>query len=258
MFLSHWIPVDHLSIGPLRIYYYSLCLLAAVWIGYVVAVRKGKVYNFSNNFVTDLVAEMLIAGVLGGRIGFVVQNIPYFSQNPSEILRLTSGGLSIHGAIVAGLLTLWWTNRRRKVALVKLTDTLALPLLAGQTIGRLGNYFNQELYGYPTEVPWKIIIDPAHRLPGYFASSYFHPTFLYEIILNLIGFALLWFWQPKKPGQLTLGFLAVFAINRFIVEIWRISDRPLWSLSSAQIISLIILAGLGIIVAKQRETRPSK
>jgi phosphatidylglycerol:prolipoprotein diacylglycerol transferase len=121
-----------------------------------------------------------------------------------------------------------------------ITDVLALPVLAGQVIGRLGNYFNQELFGYPTSLPWKIFIDASHRPAQYLQNSYFHPTFLYEMLLDAVGFAILWFWRPKKAGQLTAGYLLVFAIGRFVTEIWRISDRVLWGLSLAQLISLVV------------------
>jgi phosphatidylglycerol:prolipoprotein diacylglycerol transferase len=232
---------DHFSIGSITIYYYSLCLLAAVWVGYGLAVRLGKSYHLSAPIISDIVALLLVSGVIGGRIGFLLQNIPYFRQQPSEILRLTSGGLSIHGAIVLGAIALFWYAKMHQLSVRKLADLVALPLLAGQIIGRLGNYFNQELFGYPTALPWAVTIEPAYRPAGYFSAQTFHPTFAYEMILHGFGLLLLWSLrsQLKKPGQLALAYLIVFSVSRFITELFRISDRLLWQLSLAQIISFI-------------------
>jgi prolipoprotein diacylglyceryl transferase len=116
-----------------------------------------------------------------------------------------------------------------------------VPLLIGQIIGRLGNFTNQELFGYPTDLTWKIFIDPENR-PGQFSqASYFHPVFAYEMIANAIGLLLLVWLKFKKPGQLTGAYLLVWATSRFMIEIWRISDRIVYDLSLAQLMSLLIL-----------------
>lgn len=234
---------DGFFLGPIKIYYYSLCLLAAVWIGYAIAIRLGKEQKIATTAISDITALLLVSGVIGGRIGFVLQNLGYFSAQPAELFRLTSGGLSIHGAIIAGLLALYWFCKKHRLSVATLADLFALPLLAGQIIGRLGNYFNQELFGYPTHVPWAITIDPAHRPAGYFDEATFHPTFAYEMILNTLGLVILWQFRKtfKKPGDLALAYLIVSSVNRFIVEIFRISDRLFWQLSLAQIISLAII-----------------
>lgn len=243
---------DGFFLGPIKIYYYSLCLLAAVWVGYGLALRQAKNHKLTANTVSDSIVLALISGVIGGRLVFVLQNLTYFSEQPGEILRITSGGLSIHGAILGGAFALWLFCRKYKLSFVKLTDALSLPLLAGQIIGRLGNYFNQELFGYPTNLPWAISIDPINRPAGYFSETLFHPVFAYEMILNAIGLAILWRLQPhfKKPGQLATAYLIVFAISRFIAEIFRISDRLFWNLSLAQVVSLALLLFLGLLKIK--------
>lgn len=231
---------DGFFIGPVKIYYYSLCILVAVWMGLWLATRRATHTNIATQSLLDIMATLLVAGVVGGRLGFVVQNVSYFAQQPLEILRLTSGGLSIHGALVAGILTLIIIAKKQKRSLLSLTDLFSLPLLLGQIIGRLGNYFNQELFGYPTALPWGIFIDPGHRPAGFFTNTHFHPVFLYEMILHAVGFLILWRLPNKKPGYLTLGYALVFSITRYITEIFRISDRIIAGLSLAQIISLIV------------------
>lgn len=237
------IPIDGFWLGPIKIYFYSLCLLAAVWVGYALAVRRGQRYKLSSVLISDAIVAVVVAGVLGGRLGFVIQNTTYFTENPGDILRLTSGGLSIHGALLGGLLVLWLFARHRKLAFWQLTDLFAIPLLAGQIIGRLGNYFNQELFGYPTQLPWGITINPSNRPAGYFSETTFHPIFAYEMLLHLVGLIVLWRIPNQKPGQVTLVYLIIFSASRFITEIWRISDRLAIGLSLAQAISLVIMVG---------------
>lgn len=233
-----------LQLGVFHLYWYSLCLLFGVGFSFMVAQKQNirLKAGLTNNQLTDLIAIALAFGIIGGRLGFVAQNVGYFKQNLSQILNFTSGGLSIHGAILTGLLAVLIYARRTNRPLLVLTDLLALPLLGGQIFGRLGNYFNQELFGYPTQLPWKIFIAPENRPSRYELEAFFHPTFLYEMLLNSLGFWLLWRWKVKSIGQLTGGYLIIFALTRFIVEFWRISDRVLWNLSAAQLISLGLLA----------------
>lgn len=241
---------DSFAFGPIRIYYYSLALALAVWIGYWLAAKRAKQVRLGQNQLTDILLLVLVSGVAGARLGYVAQNLTEFVQRPGLIFQLTTGGLSIHGALLAGALALWWYGRRHTIAFLKLTDLFVLPSLAGQVIGRFGNYFNQELYGYPTNLPWGISIDFAHRLPGYLPFSRFHPVFLYEAILNGIGFVILYRLNLKRTGQLTGGYLIVSSVSRFVAEIFRISDRLLLSLSLAQIISLGLLV-LGIYLVRK-------
>jgi phosphatidylglycerol:prolipoprotein diacylglycerol transferase len=233
--------MDGFQLGPLRIYWYSLCLLAAVWVGYAIALHQTGRAKLSQVALTDLVVLALVAGVAGGRFGYVVQNLNYFSTHWIEIFYVSSGGLSIHGALIGSAIAVYWYGRRRALHFLDLTDRLVLPLLAGQIIGRLGNYFNHELYGYPTNVPWKIFIPLENRISPFMGESHYHPTFLYEMMLNAVGLAILWRWRPQKTGQKTGGYLIVFAVSRFIVEIWRISDRSFWQLSTAQMVSIVML-----------------
>ena len=238
---------DSFHLGPLVIYYYSLTLAAGVWASYFLAQQHVNRLGLTKSQITDLIVILFVSGIVGARLGFIVQNIGYYREHATEIIGLTTSGLSIHGGILGGALALYWYAKKHDLLILKLTDYFALPLLLGQTVGRLGNYFNQELFGYPTSVPWRIFIDSEHRPAEYPFSSYFHPTFAYEIILNLIGFAVLSRLPHKKTGQLTAGYLIVFSLSRFIVEIFRISERLIAGLSLAQLVS-IGLAAAGIIL----------
>lgn len=252
-------PPAGLEVGPIFIYYYSLAMAAAVWFGYLVTLGQAKKRQLSKTVVTDAVALLLVSGVIGARIGYITQNLGYYLSQPTEIFHLTSGGLSIHGALAAGAISLYLFAKRRGIPWLRLTDTFALPVLVGQIIGRLGNYLNQELFGYPTNLPWKLFIDPAHRPEAYQLSQFFHPTFLYELLLNGVGLLILTKLNLKKEGQLTAGYLLVLASTRFIVELLRISDRLLLGLSLAQLVSIALaITGLWLYLSSDRGSAEQK
>lgn len=249
------IPLSSISIGSYRLYFYSLMLVIGLFTAYVIAIKQSRKYHISINQLPDIFALTLVSGVIGARLSYVLQNSIYFNQHIKEIWLVGTGGLSIHGAIIAGLVALYVYSRRQQLSFFAITDTLALPLLAGQIVGRLGNYFNQELFGYPTSGFIRVEIDPSHRPAGYFTDQYFHPTFFYEMVLNGIGLFILSRFKFKKQGQLSLAYLLVFAVTRYLTEIWRISERVNFGLSTAQIISLLIIVSV-IIAAKQVKFKP--
>lgn len=248
---------DGFNIGPVRIYYYSLSLALAVWLGYRLLIKNAARQGLTTETVTDMMLIVMVAGVLGARAGYVLQNLGHFAGNWMEIILVNSGGLSIHGAIIAAGAALFYFARRKKISFLKVTDLFVFPLLAGQIIGRLGNFFNQETYGYPTNLPWKIAIEPSHRLAGYFDERFYHPVFAYEMILLGFGWLVLTRIPKLKIGQLTAGYLIVWSISRFIVEFWRISDRIILGLSLAQLVSLAILS-LGIWLYLNQKSKPDQ
>lgn len=241
---DEWVPPVSIPIGPLDLYFYSLCLVIAVWVSYFLATRQADHWGLSREKVSDGLVVALIAGIVGARIAFVLQNTDVFAENWLDVFRLTTGGLSIHGGLVGGGLALAYYARRLKLNFYRLTDSLVLPLLVGQTIGRLGNFFNQELFGYPTSLPWKILIEPGYRPAGYFTDRYFHPTFLYEILFNLVGIWLLsrgLLSKNKAVGRQSWLYILCYSVSRFLTEIWRISDRYVADLSLGQLVSLVLI-----------------
>jgi phosphatidylglycerol:prolipoprotein diacylglycerol transferase len=138
-------------------------------------------------------------------------------------------------------------------------DILAPGVAIGQAIGRWGNFFNQEAFGVPTDLPWKLYIDPYHRPPDLKAFDYFHPTFLYESLWNLLVFCVLWFGLRRRlegrPGALVLCYLGLYSLGRFFVEGLRIDSLMLGSLRAAQVMSLLLVAasaaGLALVMRKR-------
>jgi phosphatidylglycerol:prolipoprotein diacylglycerol transferase len=155
------------------------------------------------------------------------------------------GGLGIPGAVIGGAVALFFFTRRHKMDFVEWTDIAAPSVALGQAIGRWGNYFNQELYGAPTNLPWKIYIEPGRRLQGFLNVEYYHPLFLYESLWNLANmFLLLWlsrrFKDVLKPGDLILTYLVVYPVGRFLLDFLRLDASMLGGINANQTFMAIV------------------
>ncbi|MGN6782582.1 MAG: prolipoprotein diacylglyceryl transferase, partial [Marmoricola sp.] len=180
-------------LGPFPVRAYALCIIAgvvaAVWLGE----RRWQQRGGRPGEVTDIALWAVPFGLVGARLYHVATDHElYFPQNPVGALEIWNGGLAIWGGIAGGALGAWIACRRRGICLPILADALAPGLLLAQAIGRWGNYFNQELFGRPTTLPWALEIAPTHRPPGYEQYPTFHPTFLYESLWDLgaMGFVI--------------------------------------------------------------------
>lgn len=201
--------VWHLGGVPIRAYALSIIagVIAAVWLGE----RRWTARGGRQGQVGDVALWAVPAGLVGARLYHVATDHDlYFGdgKNPWTALEVWHGGLGIWGAIAGGAFGAWLACRAYGIRMRPLMDALAPTLLLAQAIGRWGNYFNQELFGRPTDKPWGLEIDAAHRPPGYEKSETFHPTFLYESVWNLLGMALV-LWLDRR---LRLGFGRVFAL----------------------------------------------
>ncbi|HQV56409.1 MAG TPA: prolipoprotein diacylglyceryl transferase [Ilumatobacteraceae bacterium] len=216
------------KIGPLPIHMYGLCIalgvIAAVWL-------TGRRAEASGAGTRDDVSAMavwaVIAGVIGARLYHVATDWEKFRGNLGEIPKIWQGGLGIPGGMLAGALVgMWYLHRRGKsVAMMATAAAPALPL--AQAIGRVGNYFNQELFGKPTNLPWALRIDDKHLPVGYVSGTTFHPTFLYEVLWNLaLCAALIWIGKHVRlrPGRLLAIYVVGYGIGRFWVEGLRIDE----------------------------------
>lgn len=254
------------SVGPITIHFYALCIITgiatAIWIG-----RK-RYANLGGN--PDDVSEVAIwavpFGIIGGRIYHVITSpSQYFGANgnPIDALRIWEGGLGIWGAISLGAVGAYLYFRTHKTSLNfrQLLDSLAPGVVVAQAIGRVGNYFNQEVFGKPTELPWGLEIDLANRPNGFESYSTFHPTFLYELLWCLVVAVLL----IKLPGflkQVTSKQGDVFALyilgytsGRVWIETLRIDEANLiFGLRLNIWVSFIVLitASAYLIASKRR------
>ena len=216
------------QLGPLPIRAYALCIIAgvvaAVWLGNKRWIARGG----SAGTVSDLAVVAVPLGLVGARLYHVATDWQlYFGpgKDPLRALQIWNGGLGIWGAIAAGAFGGWLVCRRRGVPFPAMADALAPSLALAQAIGRLGNWFNQELFGAPTTLPWALRIDPAHRPEGYAQFATFHPTFLYELLWNL-GVAALVLWADRRfrlgHGRAFALYVAAYTLGRGWIEELRI------------------------------------
>ncbi|NJD67736.1 MAG: prolipoprotein diacylglyceryl transferase [Candidatus Methylomirabilota bacterium] len=254
-----------LQIGPISIRWYGLLFAVAVLLGTWLAQREAARRGEDPEQLLNVIVYGVMWGLLGARLYYVLFNWGYYSQNPLKILAVWEGGLAIHGGLLAGGLAAIIYSVRKKLPVLAYLDIMALSAPLGQAIGRWGNFFNQEAFGIPTDVPWKLYIEPYHRPPHLAAYEYFHPTFLYESLWNILVFAILYFLLRKRleptRGALTLCYLGLYSVGRFFIEGFRIDSLMLGPVRAAQIMSLVLIvlsgAGLAWLRAAARRSRRS-
>ncbi|MDE2058639.1 MAG: prolipoprotein diacylglyceryl transferase [candidate division NC10 bacterium] len=253
-----------LQIGPLAIRWYGLLFATAVLLGTWLAQREAIRRGEDSEQLLNVIVFGVMTGLIGARLYYVLFNWGYYGSRPLKILAVWEGGLAIHGGLLAGGLTAVIYAVRKKLPVLTYLDIMAPSAPLGQAIGRWGNFFNQEAFGIPTDLPWKLYIEPAHRPPDLAAYEYFHPTFLYESLWNFLVFGILYFLLRRRlqriPGALTLCYLGLYSVGRFFVEGLRIDSLMLGPLRAAQVMSLILIvlsvAGLAWLNAAARRSRP--
>ncbi len=245
-----FVPPDTLDIGILHLKLYSIIITVAVCLAYVITVKRSSQFGIDKKLLEDLLPWLVIFGILGARVYHVLDKSSYYIAHPLEIVAIWHGGIAIYGALIAGLAVCYWFAKRQKLSFLVLMDILAPGVLFGQALGRWGNYFNQEAFGPPTNLPWKIYIDFAHRPIEWITSSYFQPLFLYEFVWDFIGFIILIVIGPrvkKYPGILFGSYLIWYGIGRLFVEQMRFDTAQIDNLKIASLLSIAAI-GVGILM----------
>lgn len=243
-----------LQLGPLVIRWYGLLIASAVLIGVSLSRYLAKHRGVKPELIDSLVIWLVIAAIPCARLYYVLFEWGQYAQHPLQIFQIWKGGIAIHGAILGGLVAAIIFARLKQISFWQLADLVAPSLILGQAIGRWGNFFNSEAFGSPTDLPWKLYIPDSHRPLGYEKVAYFHPTFLYESLSNLMVFGLLlalFFRIIKIKPQLKLGTIFLvywvgYGLGRFWIEGLRTDSLMLGPLRIAQIVSLIGI-GLGLL-----------
>ncbi len=247
--------VDGFYIGTFEVRFYGIILMLGALAGGLLAQKEAKRRGHDPDLLWDLMLWLLIAGIVGARLWHVFTPSPstiaegfttqYYLSHPWDMINIRNGGLGIPGAIIGGLLALFFFARKRKLSFLEWADIGAPALALGQAIGRWGNYVNQELYGAPTTLPWKIFIEPKYRLTGFEEQAYYHPIFLYESIWNLGNMALLlWvnrrFSERVKEGDLLLLYLIVYPIGRALLDFLRLDASMVGGFNANQTVMVVV------------------
>jgi prolipoprotein diacylglyceryl transferase len=221
-------PFSEFHLGPIPIRIYALCIITGVIVGTIIATRRWIARGGARDTVETVALVSVPFGIVGARIYHVITDHQlYFGpgRDPIRALYIWDGGLGIWGGVALGALGGYLVARRRKIRFWALADALAPGVVVAQAIGRLGNYFNQELFGKPTTLPWALQIDPEYRIPGYEQYATFHPTFLYELIWDLAcGVALVLLDRRFKlgHGKVFMLYAMFYTAGRAWVEHLRI------------------------------------
>lgn len=235
-----------LTIGFLDIFWYGIIIAGAVLIGFIITLQLAKKRQVNANHIYNLLFWIIIFGLIGGRIGHIIGEWAYYRTSPAAIIKIWDGGLAIHGVILASALTAYIYGRAKRISFWKFSDLIIVSLPLMQSIGRWGNYFNQELFGKPTNAAWGIPIDIAKRPAGFEQYTYFHPVFLYESLLMLVVFIIMIVLFRKgdmKIGQLTLLYFIVFSSIRFSLDFFKIDMLAIGPLLLTQWLSIVLFIG---------------
>ena len=246
-----------IDLGFIQIYWYSLMIIFGVVLGLFLAYIELKHHDISKEKFFNMVFYAIIFGLLGARIYYVLFNLDYYSNNLLEIFAVWHGGLAIHGGIIGAMITMYLFCKKDKMPFMKVLDIGCVSLIAGQIIGRWGNFFNSEAHGGVVTLAFlqklhlpKFIIDGM-----YINGNYYHPTFLYESLLNLICLIFLLILRRNKKikeGMLLSIYLIWYGIVRFFIEALRTDSLMLGPIKFAQVISIIfVICGI-ILLIKSR------
>ena len=241
------------SIGNISIRWYSVLILVGMIVAVVLAEKEAKKFSFEKDFIFDLAFWVIIIGVIGARLYYVIFNFNLYKNNLLDIFKIWQGGLAIHGGIIAGLITLLIYCKVKKVKPFRVTDIAVPSLIIAQAIGRWGNFFNGEAHGPVTTLAnLKDLFIPGFVIEGMnIGGVYYHPTFYYESLWCILGFFILLlvrkFYKSLKCGQLTCIYLMWYGVGRLFIESLRTDSLMLGNFKVAQLISIGMIS-IGALV----------
>ncbi|MBA3379522.1 MAG: prolipoprotein diacylglyceryl transferase [Chloroflexia bacterium] len=248
-----------ISLGPIDIRWYAMFILAGIAAGlglcYWLAERRG----LDGDFLLDLAPWLVFLGIGGARLYFVLLEWEYFQDHLGEAINIRTGGLSIHGGIIVGIVVIVVYCRIFGQWPLTWMDIIVPGLALGQAFGRWGNWANQEAFGKPTDLPWAVMIDPNRRPAGFEQQATFHPTFLYESLFNLVNAAVLAWLVLRAPrlawmrtGDIAAFYLIAYGVARFIIEQMRTDSLYIGPLPAALWLSGALIGGGVLLLALNR------
>jgi len=238
------------TVGPLTVRWYGILIAMAVLLGASLALREAERKNINTDHFMNVLIVALPAAFVGARLYYVIFNWDYYSRYPGEIAAVWHGGLAIHGGLIAAFIAAYFSLKKYGIGFWPAADVSAPSIALGQAIGRWGNFFNQEAYGYevdPDKIPWAMYIDGSFR----------HPTFLYESLWDL-GVFLFLLWLRRRPrtkeGDVFLSYVLCYSVGRFFIEGLRTDSLMLApGLRVAQVVSAVAaFAAAGLLVLRRK------
>jgi len=251
---------DLFSIGPLTLHTYGLFVATGLVVGILVAVKLGKSMGIPPQHVMDMAFVMVLSGLIGSRLAYVLMNIPYYSAHPLDMVKLWQGGLVFSGALISGVAVMIWYARSHGYTLWQMGDLWSPAAAIGQSIGRIGCFMAGCCYGKPTDHWWGVTFtDPRSIAPLHIPL---HPTQLYSSFVNLIIFIVLIILSGKKrfEGQVMLWFLILHSTGRLLMERFRGDDRGMffgtgWTMTQVLAMIILIAAIIALFILKFRSER---
>ena len=258
-----------IRIGPLEVHWYGVAYAVGLAAVYFLLTRLAARRGRDPELVANGMLVVALAALIGGRLYHVIDQWQLYRDNPLAIVLPPYSGLGVYGGIVTGTIAAWVYLRRKGEPFWEWADIVAPGLFLMQAIGRWGNFFNQELYGPPTNLPWGIPIACANRVSPYLCDSYpptthFHPLFLYESLSGLLGMLFLLYLGSRyrhrlRPGDLLFVFFIWYGVVRFALETLRSGNWTFFGIPTAQLVSLAFIAvGIVGLVVRHRYGRPAE
>lgn len=243
--------------GLLNFHFYGLIIGLGILAGYKVSQKRLSDFKLGIESFDKVFFFMILFGLIGARLYHVLDYWSYYQSNLVAVFLLWRGGLATYGAIFGAIfgLALFLLKQNRLRLFLSWTDVIAPGALLAQAIGRWGNFFNQEAFGLPTNLPWSIYIAPQNRPTQYQSFSSFHPVFFYESIWNLVGFILLskYFTKPKAKGTPTGFYLLWYGVGRFFLEFLRFDTAIISGVKVAQITSILAIIIGSLLLYHRRQ-----
>jgi len=258
-----------LQLGPFALYWYGIAYAVGLGGAFWAVTRQARTFGEDTRVITNGIIVIAVAALIGGRLYHVIDQWHLYADDPIKIFLPPYSGLGIFGGFLTGAVAFVVLARRWHLSAWRWADITATGIFLMQAGGRVGNFFNQELYGPPTNLPWGIAIDCAHRVIEYpcatypLATTHFHPLFLYESLSGLLGAATL-IWLARRPRPwLRVGDLAAIMLIwlggvRFVVEFLRINNWRLADIPTAQLFGAgFIVVGVGILILRRAQGAPT-
>jgi phosphatidylglycerol---prolipoprotein diacylglyceryl transferase len=264
----------HIGSFSYTIHFYGIILMLGALAGAFLARSEAERRGEDPEIIWDMFIYLLIGGLVGARLWHIFSPPPtslaqgittaYYLTHPLAAIAIWNGGLGIPGAVIGGGVAMYFYARRHHLDFVVWLDIAAPGVALGQAIGRWGNFFNQELYGTPTNLPWKIYIDPAHRMNGFENDAYYHPLFAYESLLDLGNLLFLLWLTRHYPNRLKKGdvfnvYLITYPVIRFSLDFLRLDASRILNININQTVSAVVaIVAAGVLIWRHRSQSPRR